>query len=203
MAKLLFAKIHLSSNDYATYYSWLPDKSNPGMLRMLTKEQLEQKNISSELVCRIRFTLVCIIHNSKYFCVQPPLHAILVKDVFQIISSDIVIAKIDIEGYECKVRIQAKHFCWQQEHLKSFEIIFQALQSEVIQNKLGKFMPIIFMEWVNLPNNPEACPEFREWVTNFYQAGYIPTNTREYNKKYLQKDILPKIPLCRGHNSDH
>ena len=40
-------------------------------------------------------------------------------------------------------------------------------------------MPIIFMEWVNLPNNPEACPEFREWVTNFYQAGYIPTNTRE------------------------
>ena len=51
-------------------------------------------------------------------------------------------------------------------------------------------MPIIFMEWVNLPNNPEACPEFREWVTNFYQAGYIPTNTREYNKKYLQKDIF-------------
>ena len=61
LAKILFAKIHLSSNDYATYYSWLPDKSNPGMLRMLTKEQLEQKNISSELVCRIRFTLVCII----------------------------------------------------------------------------------------------------------------------------------------------
>ena len=74
MAKilLLFAKIHLSSNDYATYYSWLPDKSNPGMLRMLTKEQLEQKNISSELVCRIRFTLVCIILNSKYFCVSAP-----------------------------------------------------------------------------------------------------------------------------------
>ena len=64
-------------------------------------------------------------------------------------------------------------------------------------------MPIIFMEWVNLPNNPEACPEFREWVTNFYQAGYIPTNTREYNEQYLQKDILTKIPLCRGHNSDH
>ena len=61
LAKILFAKIHLCSNDYATYYSWLPDKSNPGMLRMLTKEQLEQKNISSELVCRIRFTLVCII----------------------------------------------------------------------------------------------------------------------------------------------
>ena len=70
LAKILFAKIHLSSNDYATYYSWLPDKSNPGMLRMLTKEQLEQKNISSELVCRIRFTLVCIILNSKYFCVS-------------------------------------------------------------------------------------------------------------------------------------
>ena len=106
LAKILFAKIHLSSNDYATYYSWLPDKSNPGMLRMLTKEQLEQKNISSELVCRIRFTLVIS------FLFQPPLHAILVKDVFQIITSDIVIAKIDIEGYECKVRIQAKHFCW-------------------------------------------------------------------------------------------
>ena len=70
LAKILFAKIHLSSNDYATYYSWLPDKSNPGMLRMLTKEQLEQKNISSELVCKIRFTLLCIILNSKYFCVS-------------------------------------------------------------------------------------------------------------------------------------
>ena len=70
LAKILFAKIHLSSNDYATYYSWLPDKSNPGMLRMLTKEQLEQKNISSELVYRIRFILVCIILNSKYFCVS-------------------------------------------------------------------------------------------------------------------------------------
>ena len=62
LAKILFAKIHLSSNDYATYYSWLPDKSNPGMLRMLTKEQLEQKNISSELVCRIRFRYIGLYH---------------------------------------------------------------------------------------------------------------------------------------------
>ena len=53
-------------------------------------------------------------------------------------------------------------------------------------------MPIIFMEWVNLPNNPEACPEFREWVTNFYQAGYIPTNTREYNKNICNETHCQK-----------
>ena len=34
---------------------------------------------------------------------QPPVHAILMKDLYDIITSDIVIAKIDIEGYECKV----------------------------------------------------------------------------------------------------
>ena len=36
---------------------------------------------------------------------QPPVHAILMKDLYDIITSDIVIAKIDIEGYECKVGI--------------------------------------------------------------------------------------------------
>ena len=34
---------------------------------------------------------------------QPPVKSIRVEDVFEAIEADIIIMKIDIEGYECKV----------------------------------------------------------------------------------------------------
>ena len=32
------------------------------------------------------------------------------------------------------------------------------------------------MEWGQLPNNQETCPNFSQWVSNFYQGGYVPVN---------------------------
>ena len=44
--------------------------------------------------------------------------------------------------------------------------------------QIWKIHAIIFMEWVNLPYNLESCPEFKQWVKNFYLGGYIPTYAR-------------------------
>ena len=79
--------------------------------------------------------------------------SIKLEDIFSYIDSDTVIIKIDIEGYECK-----------------------ALQPNVVLNKLGKFVPYIFMEWKHLPRNNRTCSNFDEWVQNFYEGGYLPYN---------------------------
>ena len=34
---------------------------------------------------------------------QPPIKSLKVEDVLKVIDADIIIMKIDIEGYECKV----------------------------------------------------------------------------------------------------
>ena len=79
--------------------------------------------------------------------------SIKLEDVFNHIASDVVILKIDIEGYECK-----------------------ALQPEILMNKFGKFIPYIFMEWGQLPKNNKAGSQFAEWVQQFHEGGYIPLN---------------------------
>ena len=85
---------------------------------------------------------------------QPPLSSIKLEDVIKYIESDIVILKIDIEGYECK-----------------------ALQPSILLNKLGKFIPYIFMEFIHLPRNTLGkCPQFSEWVQLFYDGGYHPAD---------------------------
>ena len=58
--------------------------------------------------------------------------------------------------------------------------IFQALQSEIIQNKLGKFIPYIFIEWIHIPTNRENCPHFHTWVENFSKGGYISVDPGPY-----------------------
>ena len=85
--------------------------------------------------------------------VQPPLQSVLLRDILDSIESKVVILKIDVEGYECK-----------------------ALQPEILQNKVGKFIPYIFMEWGQLPNNQNTCKQFSQWVKNLYQGGYVPAN---------------------------
>ena len=69
---------------------------------------------------------------------QPPLESIKLEDIINYIDSDIIILKIDIEGYECK-----------------------ALKPDVLLNKQGKFIPYIFMEWRFLPTDKRnTCPHF-------------------------------------------
>ncbi len=98
---------------------------------------------------------------------QPPLDSIKLEDIINYIDSEIVIIKIDIEGYECK-----------------------ALQPNVVLNKHGKFIPYIFMEWRFLPTDKRnTCPDFGKWVKNFYDGGYLPCNPSEKNIKYLDFGI--------------
>ena len=42
---------------------------------------------------------------------QPPVKSIRVEDIFKAIESDIIVMKIDIEGYECKVTFHELHIC--------------------------------------------------------------------------------------------
>ena len=51
-------------------------------------------------------------------------------------------------------------------------MIFQALQPEIIQNKVGKFIPFIFIEWVHLPEEKKNCPSYLDWVEIFFESGY-------------------------------
>ena len=43
---------------------------------------------------------IFLIFNSNF---QPPVKSIRVEDIFKAVDSDIIVMKIDIEGYECKV----------------------------------------------------------------------------------------------------
>ena len=85
----------------------------------------------------------------------------MMKDILDTIDSKEIILKIDIEGYECK-----------------------ALQPEILLNKVGKFIPFIFIEWLQLPTNlRKTCPEFNEWVRNFYIGGYVPVHPGKKKKR--------------------
>ena len=66
--------------------------------------------------------------------------SIRLEDVLEVIDADIVIMKIDIEGYECKVDIT--HITSNQKYVW---IIVKALQPEILMNKRGKFIPFIFI----------------------------------------------------------
>ena len=94
----------------------------------------------------------------------------MMKDILETIENKKIILKMDIEGYECK-----------------------ALQPEILLNKVGKFIPFIFIEWLQLPTNMrKTCPEFSEWVLNFYDGGYIPLNAgkKKQSKLQLGQDII-------------
>ena len=102
---------------------------------------------------------------------QPPLNSIKLEDIINYIDSEIIIIKIDIEGYECK-----------------------ALQPDVILNKQGKFIPYIFMEWRFLPTDKRnTCPHFGKWVQHFYDGGYLPFNPSEWNIRF-------RISICSSLN---
>ena len=89
----------------------------------------------------------------------------MMKDILDSIASKEIILKIDVEGYECK-----------------------ALQSEILQNRVGKFLPFIFMEWGQLPSNQQTCPQFQDWVKNFYAGGYVPVNPGKLHQSMVSRE---------------
>ena len=98
---------------------------------------------------------------------QFPLKSIKLEDIINYIESDIVILKIDIESYECK-----------------------ALQPNILLNKLGKFIPYIFIEWKQLPGNDRTCPQFSEWVKLFYDGGYLPYSGEYENQEHKALPVM-------------
>ena len=117
---------------------------------------------------------------SKRFA-QPPLQSVLLRDILDSIESEVVILKIDLEGYECK-----------------------ALQPEILQGRVGKLIPYILMEWVQLPNNEYVCGNFKEWVDNFYQGGYLPVDPGEISRDVFitENNILDTLEPVKEADRD-
>ena len=89
-----------------TYYPLIPAGPvlNPGGAEMLTLDQLQRKNVDASYVGgKNWFTESAILTGN--LCFQPPIKSIKMEDVLKVIDADIIIMKIDIEGYECKVCI--------------------------------------------------------------------------------------------------
>ena len=94
-----------------TYYPLIPAGPvlNPGGAEMLTLDQLQRKNVDASYVGgKSLFTEREIL--SGNLCFQPPIKSVKVEDVLKVIDADIIIMKIDIEGYECKVYVSIKIF---------------------------------------------------------------------------------------------
>ena len=115
---------------------------------MKTAQQIKEEKIVTNLVGKLIFYYINLT-----ILLQPPIRSVMMRDILDSIASKEIILKIDVEGYECK-----------------------ALQPEILLNKVGKFIPFIFMEWGQLPDNQLTCPQFQDWVKNFYAGGYVPVN---------------------------
>ena len=92
-----------------TYYPLIPAGPvlNPGGAEMLTLDQLQRKNVDASYVGGMNwFDEGAILSRDLYL--QPPIKSVKVEDVLKVIDADIIIMKIDIEGYECKVCISTE-----------------------------------------------------------------------------------------------
>ena len=69
----------------------------------------------------------------------------MMRDILDSIQSKVIILKIDVEGYECK-----------------------ALQPEILQNQVGKFIPFIFMEFDS--NSPHCSGAVDVLMSHGYSA---------------------------------
>ena len=59
--------------------------NNAGATRLLTKEQLDSGEFDSEKVS------------------APPVNSVTTVDIFKTVRSEVVVLKVDIEGFECLV----------------------------------------------------------------------------------------------------
>ena len=118
-------------------YPYTPDPSNPGDTRMLRKEEGEGEEGGEKK--------------------KEGVPAVLLQDILSSISSNTVILKLDVQGYECRVRegLDRKYpfiffinnlDCWQRQQDMKI-VFFQTLQPSILLEGGGKFIPAIFIEW--------------------------------------------------------
>ena len=77
----MFDLSFLFSDERGLLYPYTPDPSNPGDTRMLREDELKKmggKNMKG-------------------------VPAVLLQDILSLVSSNTVILKLDVQGYECKV----------------------------------------------------------------------------------------------------
>ena len=100
-------KYAIFSDVYVTYYPYMPHgdlSSNPGATGMLTLEQLQEMNVTASYVCiKTSFITFVTFMIQRILNFQPPVKSIRVEDIFKVIDTEIIVMKIDIETYECKV----------------------------------------------------------------------------------------------------
>merc|ERR1711860_6038 len=85
---------------------------------------------------------------------QDKIKSVLLEDVLGAINEEIIIIKIDIEGYECK-----------------------ALTHYLNTEKKSKFIPYIFMEFGMIQGKFAEhynCPQFSQLLHGFVMSGYEP-----------------------------
>ena len=85
--------------------------------------------------------------------------------------------------------MNVRYYNWRSElkNIHHFSLSIQALQPEIIQNRVGKFIPYIFIEWIHLTDNKANCPHFKAWADNFLQGGYISVDPGDQSQDFLQK----------------
>ena len=95
-----------------TYYPYMTHGSNPGATGMLTLEQLQEMNVTASYVCK-KFSLITFVTFmiQRILNFQPPVQSIRVENILKVIDTDIIVMKIDVETYECKV-IQIIHIVY-------------------------------------------------------------------------------------------
>ena len=69
--------------------------------------------------------------------VGPPAVSVTTRQIFDTISADTVIIKIDVEGHECKVTLK---------YIQRISMILKALTPDILDQSTGKYVPYIFME---------------------------------------------------------
>jgi len=115
-------------------YPYTPDPSNPGDTRMLRKEEGEGEEGGEKN--------------------KEGVPAVLLQDILSSISSNTVILKLDVQGYECRT-----------------------LQPSILLGHGGKFIPAIFIEWAMVARDTRVkkdCPDYENWKRNFFEGGYFP-----------------------------
>ena len=73
------------SDHYETLYPYTGDPTNAGATRLLTKEQVDSDMFDARRVS------------------APPVNSVTTVDIFKTVRSEVVVLKVDIEGFECLV----------------------------------------------------------------------------------------------------
>eukprot|EP00092_Neocalanus_flemingeri_P004053 GFUD01004363.1.p1 GENE.GFUD01004363.1~~GFUD01004363.1.p1 ORF type:complete len:319 (+),score=48.72 GFUD01004363.1:60-1016(+) len=114
-----------------TLFPVLGDLSNQGATRMVPEQIFKEKNMKAA---------------------GPPVNSTTLLDILNFINTDIVVIKMDVEGFECKV-----------------------LHTYLINDHPPFYLPYINMEWMHIRTNKDSnCPDLLDMVDALYSASYQP-----------------------------